>query len=87
VPVPPLRQNNLPLLKVGERMKESKEMLKCRAARPLRDTGAAWWYIDPKGIEVFAKHYETTTSVRLTAKQLRRALEIIESSEDSDIGR
>jgi hypothetical protein len=56
-----------------------------RKARALSDTNEAWWYVDPRSIivhgEVLGLAGERwVTSVRLTRKQLERALEIMDSA-------
>ena len=58
-------------------MNRTPEMCKNRRARPMGDTTDGWWYVDPGSITVHAIGNNPVTSVRLTRKQLERALEIM----------
>ena len=62
----------------------SNEMLVPRRARPLGyDTSDGWWYINYGSIDIFAEGQVSVTSVRLTRKQLKRALEIMDAANGS----
>ena len=63
-------------------MKLTKPMLAPRRARPLAGTEDAWFYVEPKGVSVFAsKEGGGTTACKLTRRQLERALEILRAAD------
>lgn len=57
---------------------------KPRKAKPCVGTREGWYYVDHQYIEVLARTENTgvhfTTAVRLTRKQLERALEIMDGA-------
>lgn len=62
----------------------TKHMRAPRNARPLCGTDEGWWYVDPSSISVHGRVTNMggchTTSVRLTRRQLERALEIMDEA-------
>ena len=44
-------------------------------------TEKGWWYVNPRSIDVLAYDNTTTTQVRLTRKQLDKAIEIMDSAQ------
>ena len=62
-------------------MNRSKDMCNSRGARSLSNTKLAWWYINPRSIDIIAVGPDNdTTQVRLTRKQLERAIEIMDAA-------
>lgn len=58
----------------------TKEMTKPRVAGLLGGAVKAWWYINPESIDVCAESQRGgTTHVRLSKRQLERALEVMKS--------
>ena len=60
-----------------------KTMLKSRRATVVHGAGECWYYIAPSGLEVCVaaeKGKAASNVVRLTRRQLQRALEVIEES-------
>ena len=58
-----------------------KSMLKSRRALVVHGPGECWYYIVPRGLEVCVatrKGEASSNVVRLTRRQLKRALEIME---------
>ena len=63
-------------------MNRTTEMCKSRRCRALMGTEKGWWYVNPRSIDVLAYDNTTTTQVRLTRKQLDKAIEIMDSAQD-----
>ena len=62
----------------------SKQMLKPRKPRMTRESGAAWYYIDLRGLEVYVaveRDNAASISFRISARQLERVLRIIKEAQ------
>ena len=60
----------------------TKALLSPRKARAEYGARDAWWYVNKRSIEVLAQpNGSNPTCVKLTKKQLQRALEIMNESE------
>ena len=61
-----------------------KSMLKPRRATVIHGPGECWYYIVPRGLEICVaqeKGRASSNSIRLTRRQLERALEIMSAEE------